>query len=64
VETTLYHENKEEIQVIFHNSMDLLIFSILNNNNTKLSFNPYRLLAYKTAETNPHFPPPPFSLFL
>ena len=25
------HENKEEIQVIFHRSMDLLIINILNN---------------------------------
>ena len=29
---SLYHECKEEIQVIFHKSMDLLTSSILNNN--------------------------------
>ena len=29
----LSHEHKEEIQVIFHKSMDLLISNKLNNNN-------------------------------
>jgi hypothetical protein len=33
---SLSHECKEEIQVIFHKSMDLLTSSILNNNKSTL----------------------------
>ena len=31
METTVYHKHKEEIQVFFRNSIDLLIINILNN---------------------------------
>ena len=33
---SLSHEHKEEIQVIFHKSMDLLTSSIFNNNNNNI----------------------------
>ena len=36
---SLSHEHKEEIKVIFHKSLDLLISRILNNNNNNSNNN-------------------------
>ena len=57
VETSLSIEHKEQIQDIYHKSMDLLISSILNNNNMAIlasEVNCPLLMARKSGEGATH----------